>query len=288
MTAVRAVLVALTILVLAIAPMVVPGVTGSPGDQAAYAAPADSPLLQNDNDDNGNDNDDGDDNGNDNDDGDDNGNDNDDDGDIANDGIANINGNDNGDDDDNGNDNGDDNGNDNDDDGDDNDNEDVPDPILVPEPGGVDGGGIGQTGGTGGSTSCTIAGQESVFSSDDGRVAVRVFGNQGGIRMSIDGPVALDSVPAAPGPRVDAFVYRINADRCDDTPIQMLDAEVNLGVHYTDADIASLNEANFRLALLDPASDEWEDFDKQAPDPGANYISATIMEVGYITIYQRP
>ena len=51
--------------------------------------------------------------------------------------------------------------------------------------------------------------------------------------------------------------------------------------------MSGLNEANFRLALLDPATDAWRDFEKQAPDPGANYISATIMEVGYITIYQR-
>jgi len=62
---------------------------------------------------------------------------------------------------------------------------------------------------------------------------------------------------------------------------------VNLGVHYSDGDAAGLNEATFTLARLDTGANRWGPSMKQANDPPANYVSATITEMGYYVLYQR-
>ena len=57
----------------------------------------------------------------------------------------------------------------------------------------------------------------------------------------------------------------------------------SLGVRYTDGDAAGLNEASFKIARLDQGA--WKDVEKQAPDPGANYGSATIADPGSYVVH---
>ena len=250
MSNLRALLVALTILAMAAAPLLVPALgSGSATSSRAYAATAAAPVSQ-DNDDEDND-DDGD-----NDDG-----DNDDDGDD----------NDNSGDDDNDN-----NGDDDDDSDDDNDNSDnvyvAPPAAPAPPP----------------APACSTPGQETSFVSGDGRVNVRVFSTMSqAIKFSIRQPIDPASVPPAPGAVVGGLLFQLIAETCDGSPLATLPAEVNLGVSYADADAAGLNESNFTLSRLDTSANQWRAAAKQATDPPANYTSATITEMGFYVLHQR-
>lgn len=135
---------------------------------------------------------------------------------------------------------------------------------------------------------CARAGQGGVFSSADGRIAVRVFGSMPqDLAISIT-MVTPGTVPATPGQLVDQLVFRLQAQGCGGEPRPAnLPAEVNLGVRYSDADAAGLNEQSFTLALLDPTANTWAPAAKQASDPAANYASATIANTGTYALYQR-
>jgi hypothetical protein len=134
---------------------------------------------------------------------------------------------------------------------------------------------------------CAPAGADTSIVSADGRITVHVFPTMSrNVQVTIATPVDPASVPASPGQKVDALLFRVTADDCGGGAIAPLPAEVNLGVHYSDADVGGLNEANFKLAWLDPADNTWKPLPKQAPDPGANYVSATIMNTGYFVVYQ--
>jgi len=193
--------------------------------------------------------------------------------------FCNENGNGNG----NGNDN-DDNDNDDDDDNDNNEDEDNQnegdsgDPFAFAARSG--GGGSPDSG-------CASAGSDRSFGSADGRVTVRVFSTMSrNVHIDIVKPVDPASVPANPGQKVDALLFRVTADDCAGGGIGTLPAEVNIGVRYGDSDVGSLNEANFKIAWLDPSDNTWEPVQKQAPDPAANYVSATTMNTGYFVVYQ--
>jgi hypothetical protein len=126
------------------------------------------------------------------------------------------------------------------------------------------------------------------FSSGDGRVQVKVFPSLSqSVRFSIRLPIDAASVPPAPGPVVGGLLFQLIAESCDGTPIATLPAEVNLGVHYSDADAAGLNEQNFKLARLDTGANQWLDVAKQATDPPANFTSATVAEMGFYVLTQR-
>jgi hypothetical protein len=88
-----------------------------------------------------------------------------------------------------------------------------------------------------------------------------------------------------PGQRVDALLFELIAETCDGQPLATLPGEVNLGIRYTDGDAAGLTEANFKLARLDRSDNSWKAVAKQAPDPGANYVSATIADLGYFVVH---
>lgn len=253
MSKLRALLVALTILAMAAAPLLVPTLgTGSPASGRAYAATAGAPVSQdNDDDDDDEDNDDDDDDGGDNED-----DDNDDDAD-----------NDDGDDNDN---------SDDDDGGDGNDNDEV---YVAPAP---------SAPAAPPAPVCSTPGQEMSFVSGDGRVNVRVFGNMNqSVKFSIRHPIDPASVPPAPGAVVGGLLFQLIAESCDGAPLAALPAEVNLGVSYSDADAAGLNESNFTLSRLDTSANQWRATAKQATDPPANYTSATIMEMGFYVLHQR-
>jgi hypothetical protein len=135
---------------------------------------------------------------------------------------------------------------------------------------------------------CSTPGQEMTFTSSDGRISVRVFGSMSqSVRFSMRQPIDPASVPPAPGPVVGGILFQLVAETCDGTPIAVLPAEVNLGVHYADADAAGLNEASFTLARLDTTANQWRPAAKQATDPPNNFTSATITEMGYYVLYQR-
>jgi hypothetical protein len=135
---------------------------------------------------------------------------------------------------------------------------------------------------------CSTPGQEMTFQSGDGRVAVKVFPslNQA-VKFSIRLPVDPASVPPPPGPAVGGLLFQLIAESCDGNPIPTLPAEINLGVHYSDADAAGANEGNITLARLDTSANQWRQVQKQAPDPASNLTSATITEMGFYVLYQR-
>lgn len=136
---------------------------------------------------------------------------------------------------------------------------------------------------------CSTPGQEMTFQSDDGRVAVRVFATMPqSVRVRVLLPVDPSAVPPAPGQVVGGLIFQLVAETCDGSPIPTFASEVNLGVHYSDADAAGLNEAAFTLARLDTSANQWRPAEKQAADPPANYTSATIRDLGYYVLYQRP
>ena len=135
---------------------------------------------------------------------------------------------------------------------------------------------------------CSTPGQEMTFQSGDGRVTVKVFPSlTQSVKFSIRLPIDPASVPPAPGPVVGGLLLQLLAESCDGTPIATLPAEVNLGVHYTDADAAGLNEANFTLSRLDTSANQWRQVTKQATDPTSNFTSATIVDLGYYVLHQR-
>lgn len=155
--------------------------------------------------------------------------------------------------------------------------------VLVPAPGG------------GGSAaapkpvapSCSSPGQDIVFASDDGRVAVRVFGNMPeGVRIRVRMPVAPGSVPPVPGTQVNGLLFELLAERCDGTALGELSREVNLGIRYSDGDVGGLNESQFKISLRDAVDNQWKAVDKQAADPPANYTSATITKMGFYVLHQ--
>ena len=265
MTAVRAVLIATLILLLATTPALLRGShVGASSGLTAYAATlvAGSPSersvsASNQNEANQNNN-----NGNSN----NNGNDNNDNNSNGNDNNGNNNGNDN---------NGNNNGNDNH--GNDNHGHNFSPP---PPPRQV------QTAPP--APACSTPGQDITFNSSDGRIAVHVFPSMGqSVKITILSPVDVASVPPPPGQKIDNLLFQIIAEGCNGGPIPTLASEVNVGVHYNDADAPGLNEANFTLARLDTTANQWRPAQKQANDPASNFVSATITEMGYYVVYQR-
>ncbi|MCC6178962.1 MAG: hypothetical protein IT305_26945 [Chloroflexi bacterium] len=135
---------------------------------------------------------------------------------------------------------------------------------------------------------CTTPGQEMVFTSPDGRIAVRVFGTMNrAIQVRVQQPIDPATVPATPGTLADDLRFLLIFEDCGGNPISTLPAEVNLGIHYNDADVAGLNESNLTISHLNATANQWQPVAKQAGDPSSNYISATIQDGGYYTVYQK-
>jgi hypothetical protein len=122
-----------------------------------------------------------------------------------------------------------------------------------------------------------------VISSPDGRVAVKVFPTMSrNVRITVR---MVSNAPATPGQLVDGLTFSISGEFCEGGALTTLPAEVNLGVHYSDQDAGALNEASFTIARL--SGTQWTPEAKQASDPTANYVSATITGLGTYAVYQR-
>jgi hypothetical protein len=140
-----------------------------------------------------------------------------------------------------------------------------------------------------GSGDCVQAGHDATITSIDGRIAVHVFPSMSrNVRISIVTPVDPTTVPANPGQKVDALLFQVRADDCNGGAISPLPVEVNLGVHYSDVDVTGLTESKFVIGHLDSVDNTWKQELKQAADPNANFVSATIVNTGYFVVYQTP
>jgi hypothetical protein len=270
MAAVRAVLIAIMVLVMAVTPLLVPSLGGSSDSLTAYASftggarageRAMAPAQQNDNNDNGDDDDD--DNNDDDDDGDDNdnGNDDDDDGDD----------NDNGDDDDDGDDN---------DNGDDDDNDNIRVIVRTPNES------VNRP------TKCFDTREVGVIQlgtgSYDVTVSVMPHSSLGQTtRMTLRSlePASVPG-PGSAGTLIDSVVFQLDAQSsCDGAAIGTLPNLVNLGIIYNVT--GSVDKSKLQIVRLDGSS--WTPIDTVPdPTPGNPYVSATINMAGTYALIQRP
>jgi len=291
MAAVRAALLAIIILALAVSPLAVPLLGGSsPGDATAYASlvgggrfsdRAQAPLLQdNDDDDNDNNGDDDDDNDNGDDDDDD---DDDDDNDNGDDDDDDDDDNDNGDDDDDDDDN--DNGDDDDDDDDDNDNGDDDDNdnvrIVVRQP----------NESVNRPTKCFDNREVGVVQLGTGDYDVTVtvmphssFGQTTRLTLRKVDPVSVPAVTG--GTLVDSVVYQLDAQSdCTGVAIGQLPNLVNMGITYNV--VPAVDKSKLQIVRLEGGS--WVNVDTVPdPVPGNPYVSTTINRAGTYALIQKP
>lgn len=265
MAAVRAVLIAIMVLVMAVTPLLVPSLGGGSDSLTAYASFAggtrtgDRMVAPQQN---GNDNGDDDDNGNNN-----NNNNNGDDDDDDDDGDDN----DNGDDDD-------DDGDDNDNDGDDNDNV-----IVVVE---TPNESLNRP------TKCFDTGELGVIQLGTGSYDVTVqvmphssFGQTTRMTLRSLDPATVPG-PGAAGTLIDSVVFQLDAQSsCDGAAIGTLPNWVNLGIIYNVT--GTVDKSNLQIVRLDGSS--WTEVDTiPDPNPGNPYVSTTIMQAGTYALIQTP
>lgn len=135
---------------------------------------------------------------------------------------------------------------------------------------------------------CTTPGRDAVFTSHDGKVALRVFSSSPlPVRVVIYQVINAEAAPAPPGTYVRPLVYEVAAGYCGDaTRLPEFPAEVNLGIRYSDLEAAGLDEGRFVIGRLDLGTATWVPVEKQANDPPANYVSATITRTGYYMVWE--
>jgi hypothetical protein len=90
-------------------------------------------------------------------------------------------------------------------------------------------------------------------------------------------PGTLAPVPGGP---VGDLVFLIEAHDAGGAPLAALPAEVNVNVHYDDAEVAHLDEERLGLSRLDPATSQWQPAPKPVRDPVTNYLAASITALG--------
>jgi len=259
MAAVRAVLIAIIVLCMAVTPLVAPSFGGSSSDDAtAYAAfaggmkvkdPVLSPMQDNDNNDNDDDNDDDD--------------------------------NDNNDDDDNDNDDGDDNdnddGDDNDNDGDDNDNV----TVIVRTP----------NESVNRPTKCFDTREVGVVQLGTGLYDVTVtvmphssFNQTTRLTLKSIDPASAPAVSG--GTLVENIVFSLDAQSsCDGAPVAPLPNLVNMGIVYNTA--PAIDKSKLQIVLWNGSS--WTNIDTVPdPVPGNPYVSATINQPGTYALILKP
>ena len=134
---------------------------------------------------------------------------------------------------------------------------------------------------------CTGPGQDTVFSSRDDKVTVRVFASTPRpVRVEILQVIDFLATPLPPGTLVGLLAYEIRASDCGANLLPQLPAEANLGIRYSEAEAIGLDKSRFVIGHLDQATGTWIPVEKRANDPGSNYVSATIVETGLYMVWQ--
>jgi hypothetical protein len=135
---------------------------------------------------------------------------------------------------------------------------------------------------------CAEPGQETVFTSYDEKVAVRVFpSTPQPVRVEILQVIDFLSAPLPPGNLVGLLAYEIRASRCDSSPLAQFPAEVNLGIRYSEIEATGLDESRFVIGRLDLTTGVWSPIEKRANDPSSNYVSATIIDTGFYMVWEQ-
>lgn len=134
---------------------------------------------------------------------------------------------------------------------------------------------------------CALPGQETVFTSYDEKVMVRVFPNTPQpVKIEILQIIDFLSAPLPPGNLVGLLAYEIRATTCDGGVLSQLPAEMNMGVRYNDLEAIGLDESRFVIGRLDIPTATWLPIEKRANDSAANYTSATIIDPGYYMVWE--
>jgi hypothetical protein len=134
---------------------------------------------------------------------------------------------------------------------------------------------------------CSPPGQDTVFTSYDGKVAIHVFASSPRpLRVVIYRVINVQTAPQPPGDLVGTLVYEIWASNCDENALTDFPAEVNIGIRHTDSEAADLDESRFVIGRLDMTTGAWVPIEKRANDPLANHTSATIIKTGYYAVWQ--
>lgn len=135
---------------------------------------------------------------------------------------------------------------------------------------------------------CAQPGQSEVFTSYDGKVAVRVFGNRTApVRIEILPVIDFLAAPLPPGNLVGLLAYEIRASHCDNTPLAQLPGEANLAIRYSDLEATGLNEQRFVIGRLSIPEAKWYPLEKRANDPANNVTTATISETGFYMVWEE-
>ena len=133
---------------------------------------------------------------------------------------------------------------------------------------------------------CSTPGQETVFTSRDEKVAVRIFANSPRVRIEIYQVIDFLAAPLPPGSLVGLLAYEIRASYCDTNPLMDLPAEANLSIRYNDIEATGLDESRFVIGRLDLATGTWSPLEKRANDPASNYTTATISQTGFYMVWE--
>jgi hypothetical protein len=135
---------------------------------------------------------------------------------------------------------------------------------------------------------CARPGQDTTFTSRDGKVMVRVFpSTPQPVKVEILQVIDFLSAPLPPGNLVGLLAYEIRASHCDAVPLAAFPSEVNLNIRYNDIEATGLDESRFVIGRLDLPSGVWRPMEKLGHDPANNVVAATIIETGFYMVWER-
>ena len=134
---------------------------------------------------------------------------------------------------------------------------------------------------------CSTPGQDTVFTSFDGKVSVRIPGSSPRpVQVQLYLVINAYEAPAPPGIPIYTLVYEIKASSCDADPLAASPAEAALAIRYTDIEVEGLDENRFVIGRLDMTTATWVPLEQHAHDPAANVVAATITETGYYMVWE--
>ena len=135
---------------------------------------------------------------------------------------------------------------------------------------------------------CARPGQDTTFTSYDGKVKVKIFASTPEqVKVEILQVIDFLNAPLPPGNLVGLLAYEIRASHCDTVPLATFPAEVNLAIHYSDIEATGLDESRFVIGRLDMATAAWYPMEKRANDPANNAVTATIIQTGFYMVWEQ-